>query len=81
MLALVIVHIWLHWNWVLSSWKRLIGALRSPMTWVYLALFFALIFAPLIIPRQFSEEYMEEHEQQEETAEQIYKGMLGEESP
>jgi len=74
-LALVILHIWLHWSWVVVTWKRLVGSLRSPMTWVFILLILLLVFLPLIVPRQFSQRYLEQHELQEEQVEKIYKTM------
>lgn len=79
MLTIVIVHIWLHWSWVLGTWKRLVGTLKSPISWAAIILILALILLPLIIPRQFSQSYLEEHERQEEQAEKIYETMLEEE--
>jgi hypothetical protein len=54
LLALVVVHVWLHWDWVVKTWRRAAGSLRSPLTWVMLLLIAVLIFAPLLIPRQAS---------------------------
>jgi len=70
MLVLVILHVYLHWNWVLSTWRRFVGSLRSPLTWALIVIILALIFLPLIIPRQYSEAYRREHEEQEEKYEQ-----------
>lgn len=70
MLALVIVHTWLHWDWVVRTWRRAAGSLRSPLTWVMLLLVAALIFAPLLIPRVYSEQYKQEHDRQEELSNQ-----------
>ena len=78
MLTLIIVHIWLHWSWVLVTWRRLIGSIRSPVTWVAILVILALLLLPLIVPRQFSQSYLEEHELQEEQAEKIYETMLEE---
>ena len=72
MLALVIVHIWLHWNWVLSTWRRCVGALRSPVTWVFILVILALMLLPLIIPRHYSESYKLEHELQEQQYEDLH---------
>ena len=66
MLALVIVHIWLHWGWVTGTWARLVGRLGSPLTWPLLALLAALMALPLLIPRQYSTDHAAEHERQEE---------------
>ena len=68
LLALVILHIWLHWGWVVRTWARLIGRLGSPLTWAMIILLLVLILLPLVVPRQFSESYLEEHEQQEEAS-------------
>jgi uncharacterized membrane protein len=70
MLVLVIIHVWLHWSWILSLWGRLVGRLGSPATWLLVLLLAALIFLPLIIPATYSEEYRKEHELQEEHSEQ-----------
>lgn len=66
LLALVIVHIWLHWDWVLRTWARLVGRLGSPVTWLLLLLMLVLILLPLIIPRQYSAGFEEEHDQAEQ---------------
>lgn len=66
MLVLVIVHIWLHWTWVTGSWERLIGRLRSPLTWVLIAVMLALILLPVLVPRQYSATFEAEHERLEE---------------
>ena len=66
MLVLVIVHIWLHWSWVTGTWGRLIGRLRSPLTWVLIVLMAALMLLPVLIPRQYSADFEAEHERLEE---------------
>ena len=55
MLLLMIVHIWLHWNWVLSVWGRLIGPARSPKTWAAAGAMVLLIAVPFIIPTSYLE--------------------------
>ena len=74
MLTLVIVHVWLHWDWVVKTWRRAAGSLRSPVTWVMLVIFAALIFAPLLIPRVYSEKYKKEHDRLEEQSNQAKGG-------
>lgn len=66
MLVLVIVHVWLHWNWVLKTWSKLVGRFGSPVTWLLLIAMLALILLPLIVPNQFSQSYLEQHERMEE---------------
>jgi len=66
MLALVIVHIWLHWNWVLKTWAKLVGRLSSVVTWILILLMLALMILPVIVPVEYSESYLAEHERMEE---------------
>lgn len=68
LLGLIILHIWLHWGWVVRTWARLIGRLGSPLTWALIILMLALILAPLLIPRTYSQAYREQHDQQEEAS-------------
>jgi hypothetical protein len=55
MLALMLVHIWLHWGWVVSVWGRLIGPARSPKTWAAAGAMALLIAVPFIIPASYLE--------------------------
>jgi len=52
MLALIVVHIWLHWSWVTGTWGKLVGGLRSPMTWAALVLMAGFIAVPWLLPAQ-----------------------------
>ena len=70
MLALVILHVWLHWDWVLRTWAKLVGRLGSPVTWILIAVMVILIILPLLIPRQYSESYLKEHEKAEQESNQ-----------
>jgi hypothetical protein len=79
MLALVILHIYLHWNWVVGTWGRLVGRLGSPVTLALLVPMIVFMVLPLVIPRQFSEEYLAEHEAQEEAASQHLEQYLEDE--
>lgn len=53
--ALMIVHIWLHWAWVVSVWARLVGPARSPKTWAAAGAMALLIAVPFIVPASFLE--------------------------
>lgn len=66
MLALVVVHIWLHWSWVLKVWAKLAGRLTSPVTWLLIILMLVLMLLPLVIPNSYSESFKAEHELLEE---------------
>lgn len=70
LLALIIIHVWLHWGWILGIWARLVGRLGSPVTWALILLLAALMFLPLLIPAKYSQAYKEEHDRQEELSEQ-----------
>ncbi len=50
MIALIIVHIWLHWSWVTGAWGKLLGNMKSPATWTALAVMAGLLAVPWIIP-------------------------------
>jgi hypothetical protein len=52
LLALVLVHLYLHWKWVTGVWGRLIGSARAPQTWALGAVMAALLAMPFCIPRQ-----------------------------
>lgn len=65
MLILVVIHVWLHFDWVIHVWKRLLGSLKSPLTWIIILLFLANIFMPLIIDREYSASYEAEHDKAE----------------
>jgi hypothetical protein len=52
LLALIILHLTLHWSWVRSCWSRFLGSLRSPLTWLVLLALFALMLLPVVIPSQ-----------------------------
>ena len=49
-LALITLHLALHWSWVRACWSRFLGSLRSPLTWLVLLVLLALILLPLVIP-------------------------------
>jgi len=53
MLALIVLHIWLHWSWVVGTWGKLMGSLRSPLTWVALGLMAGFIAVPWLVPAQY----------------------------
>jgi len=52
LLAMVLVHLYLHWKWVTGVWGRLVGTARAPQTWALGAVLAALIAVPFCIPRQ-----------------------------
>jgi hypothetical protein len=49
-LALVILHLALHWSWVRTCWSRFLGSLRAPLTWLVLLALLVLVLLPLAIP-------------------------------
>ena len=51
-LALIILHLALHWSWIRACWRRFLGLLCSPLTWVVLL---ALVVLPLVIPPRTAE--------------------------
>lgn len=55
MLILIVVHLWLHWSWLLATWRRLIGGLRSPLSWAALLTLAGVIAVPWVIPAQYLE--------------------------
>lgn len=55
MLVLIVVHLWLHWGWVLSTWRRFIGGLRSPLSWAALLILAGVIAVPWVIPAYYLE--------------------------
>lgn len=55
LIAMIFLHIYLHWNWVLGSWRKLIGTMRSPQSWAIGVAAAGLIAVPLIIPEQVIE--------------------------
>jgi hypothetical protein len=55
MLALIIVHLWLHWSWVLATWQRFIGGLRSVRSWAVLLVLTGVIAVPWVIPAYYLE--------------------------
>jgi len=54
LLGLVATHLVLHAKWVASCWRRMVGTLRSPLSWLLLGLGSTLILLPLLVPRQHS---------------------------
>ena len=52
MLALIVLHTWLHWSWVIGTWGKLVGSLRSPLTWAALVLMAGFIAVPWLLPAQ-----------------------------
>jgi hypothetical protein len=50
LVALVIVHLALHFSWIKSCWRRFVGTLTSPMTWALALAGVTLMVLPLIIP-------------------------------
>ena len=50
MIALIIVHVWLHWGWVTGAWGKLLGSLKSPATWGALVVMAGVMAVPWIIP-------------------------------
>ena len=52
LLALIVTHIVLHAQWVASCWRRSIGTLRSPLSWLLLGIGVTLILLPVLVPHQ-----------------------------
>ena len=52
MVALVAIHLILHWRWITNCWRSLVGTLRSPATWLVLLLGVGLIALPLLVPAE-----------------------------
>jgi len=55
MLILIIVHLWLHWGWVLSTWQRFLGGLRAARSWAALLTLAGVIAVPWVIPAYYLE--------------------------
>jgi hypothetical protein len=54
-LALIILHLALHWSWVRACWSKFLGSIRSPLTWVIMLALLALVVLPLVVPPQTGE--------------------------
>jgi hypothetical protein len=52
LLALTVTHVVLHAQWVASCWRRSIGTLRSPLSWLLLGVGVTLILLPVLVPHQ-----------------------------
>lgn len=52
MVALIVAHVWLHWSWVTGAWGKLLGGLKSPVTWGALVVMAGVMAVPWIIPAQ-----------------------------
>ncbi len=70
MLTLLIVHVWLHFDWVVSVWRKLLGSMKSLLTWVIILLFSTIIRLPLIVKSQYSAQYEEDHDKLEQESNQ-----------
>jgi hypothetical protein len=46
----IVLHIYLHWKWVVNVWGRLLGSVKAPQTWAVSAAMAGLIAVPFIIP-------------------------------
>lgn len=55
LIAVIVVHIWLHWSWVLGTWRKLLGSVKSPSTWGVLAAMAALLALPFVVPAYYLE--------------------------
>ena len=76
-LALVVVHVWLHWSWVKTCWPRFLGSLRSPLTIAVLCVMILLLALPLLVPRDRLELSPGETRDHEEGRGQIEQGPKG----
>jgi hypothetical protein len=52
LLALIVTHVVLHSQWVASCWRRSIGTLRSPLSWLLLGAGVTLLLLPILVPHQ-----------------------------
>jgi hypothetical protein len=50
MIGLVVAHLALHATWIAQCWKRMLGSLRSPLTWGVIVVALGAIVTPLIVP-------------------------------
>ena len=50
LLALMVVHLVLHRAWIVKTWKRFAGSLRSPATWSLVTAVMVLIVLPFLVP-------------------------------
>jgi hypothetical protein len=52
LLGLIVTHVVLHARWVASCWRRSIGTVRSPLSWLPLGVGVTLILLPVFVPHQ-----------------------------
>ena len=48
--VLIIFHTYLHWTWVLTVWRKLVGGFKSPGSWALGAFMVGLLAVPWLIP-------------------------------
>ncbi len=52
MLVLMVVHVWLHWGWVVRTWGKLVGSGRAFQTWALVGGMLAVLVVPFAIPAE-----------------------------
>jgi len=52
LVALLVLHVVLHARWVALCWRRFIGTLRSPLSWLLLGVGIALLLLPIVLPHE-----------------------------
>ena len=55
LIALILLHVYLHWKWVCSLWRTLVGTARSPKTWALGVVLAAAMAIPWLIPAEVVE--------------------------